>query len=98
MSCTSTSGARTRGRAPRRSRCLDVLPGDRFLLASDGLTGVVRDDELARVLGTCPDPQHAARQLKELALANHSKDNVTCLVIHVVGADRDAESSAGLRP
>ena len=51
-----------------------------------------------RVLGTCPDPQHAARQLKELALANQSKDNVTCLVIHVVGADRDAESSAGLRP
>ena len=67
-------------------------------MASDGLTGVVGDDELARVLGTCPDPQHAARQLKDLALANQSKDNVTCLVIHVVGADRDAESSAGLRP
>ena len=51
-----------------------------------------------RVLGTCPDPQHAARQLKELALANQSKDNVTCLVIHVVGAGQDADPSSGLRP
>ena len=83
---------------PEEVRCLDVLPGDRFLMASDGLTGVVGDDELARVLETCPDPQRAARQLKELALANQSKDNVTCLVIHVVGAGRDAGSSAGSRP
>ncbi len=81
---------------PEEVRCLDVLPGDRFLMASDGLTGVVGDDELARVLGTCPDPQHAARQLKELALANQSKDNVTCLVIHVVGAGHGANSSSGL--
>ena len=31
------------------------------------------------------DPQHAAELLKNLALANDSKDNVTCLVVHVVG-------------
>ncbi len=83
---------------PEEVRCLDVLPGDRFLMASDGLTGVVGDDELAHVLGTCPDPQYAARLLKELALANQSKDNVTCLVIHVVGAGQVADPSSGLRP
>ncbi len=68
---------------PEDVRVLDVLPGDRFLLASDGLTGVVRDDELVRILTDCEDPQHAARALTEQALANDSKDNITSLVIHV---------------
>jgi len=68
---------------PEDVRVLDVLPGDRFLLASDGLTGVVRDDDLARILNSCDDPQRAARILTEQALANDSKDNITSLVIHV---------------
>ncbi|WP_406696858.1 protein phosphatase 2C domain-containing protein [Singulisphaera sp. Ch08] len=69
---------------PEEVRVLDVLPGDRFLLATDGLTGVVHDEELARVLQTCDDPQKAARVLIDQALANDSKDNITSLVIHVV--------------
>jgi protein phosphatase len=68
---------------PEDVRVLDVQPGDRFLLASDGLTGVVRDEELARILGGNDDPQRAARVLTDQALANDSKDNITCLVIHV---------------
>src|SRR4051794_40868622 len=70
---------------PEEVRVLDVLPGDRFLLATDGLTGVVGDEELARVLQVCEDPQRAARVLTDQALANDSKDNITSLVIHVVG-------------
>lgn len=69
---------------PEDVRVLDVKEGDKFLLASDGLTGVVRDEEIARVLATCEEPQRAALTLKDQALANDSKDNVTCLVIHVV--------------
>lgn len=69
---------------PEEVRVLDVRPGDRFLLASDGLTGVVRDDALAKLLADCDDPQKAAKTLKDQALALESKDNVTCLVIHVV--------------
>ncbi|WP_435015307.1 PP2C family protein-serine/threonine phosphatase [Tundrisphaera sp. TA3] len=61
-----------------------VEPGDRFLLASDGLTGVVPDERLEEVLSTTDDPQVAARTLMQLALDSHSKDNVTCLVIHAV--------------
>jgi protein phosphatase len=53
-------------------------------MASDGLTGVVPDADLAKVLGTVDDPQHAARILVDMALANDSKDNVTCLIIHAV--------------
>ena len=73
---------------PEEIRELEIQPGDRFLLASDGLTGVVRDEEIARIVESYNDPQRSASALKERALANDSKDNVTCLVIHVVG-DRD---------
>ncbi|HZW32354.1 MAG TPA: protein phosphatase 2C domain-containing protein, partial [Isosphaeraceae bacterium] len=37
---------------PEDVRVLDVRPGDRLLMASDGLTGVVPDTELCRVLAT----------------------------------------------
>ncbi|ODU00312.1 MAG: serine/threonine protein phosphatase [Planctomycetes bacterium SCN 63-9] len=69
---------------PEDIRALDVRANDRFLLASDGLTGVVPDDQIAAILGTVDDPQQAAKILKNLALSNDSKDNVTCLVIHAV--------------
>jgi PPM family protein phosphatase len=68
---------------PEDVRVLDVLPGDCFLLASDGLTGVVRDEDLTRILSECDDPQRAAQTLTDRALANDSKDNITTLVIHV---------------
>jgi len=69
---------------PEDFRVMDVRIGDRFLMATDGLTGVVSDQELAQVLGSVDDPQQASVQLKNLALENDSKDNVTCLIVHVV--------------
>jgi protein phosphatase len=69
---------------PEDVRVLDVRPADRFLLASDGLTGVVNDDEILQVLEEYDDPQRAAKVLKDLAIAHDSKDNVTCLVVHVI--------------
>ena len=78
-------GSKDAGSGPEDVRVLDVRQNDRFLLASDGLTGVVTDADIARVLATVDDPQRAAKTLKDMALANDSKDNVTCLVVHVVG-------------
>jgi protein phosphatase len=78
---------------PEDVRVLDVHPGDRLLMASDGLTGVVADKDLARVLGTINDPQEAAVILKDMALANDSKDNVTCLIIHAI-AQQDSQAGA----
>lgn len=69
---------------PEDFRVLDVRPGDRFLMASDGLTGVVPNETLAKILSTVDDPQAAAVLLKDKALENDSKDNITCLIIHVV--------------
>ena len=90
-------GSRDARGGPEDVRVLDIAPGDRFLLATDGLTGVVHDDDLKRDLQTCDDPQRAARVLTNRALDNDSKDNITCLVIHVI---RGAEPSAaeGVKP
>jgi protein phosphatase len=87
-------GSKDARSGPEDVRVLDVHAGDRLLLASDGLTGVVDDKDLARVLGSVDDPQRAARTLVDMALANDSKDNVTCLIIHAV-AERGPVAGAG---
>jgi serine/threonine protein phosphatase PrpC len=69
---------------PEDVRAAEFRSGDRFLLASDGLTGVVHDAQLAEVVAGFEDPQASARALIKLALDNNSKDNVTCLVVHAV--------------
>jgi protein phosphatase len=80
-------GSKDARSGPDEVRVLDVRPGDRLLLASDGLTGVVSDKDIARVLGNVDDPQQAALTLKNMALDNDSKDNVTCLVVHASKVD-----------
>jgi protein phosphatase len=77
-------GSKDARTGPEDFRVLDVKTGDRFIMASDGLTGVVSDDAIKEILATVADPQQAAILLKDLALENDSKDNITCLVIHVV--------------
>lgn len=62
----------------------DVRAGDMYLLATDGLMNVVRDEAIADIMRSVPDPQRAAQLLVTRALENGSKDNVTCVVIHVV--------------
>jgi PPM family protein phosphatase len=60
-------------------RDLDVRPGDRILLCSDGLTDFVPEDLIGGELETA-DPDDAAEALVGLALAAGGRDNVTCLV------------------
>ncbi len=69
---------------PDEVRVAEVHAGDRFLLASDGLTGVVEDDEVARIVAGGDDPLATASLLVDRALENQSKDNVTCMVIHAL--------------
>jgi protein phosphatase len=55
--------------------------GDRLLLASDGLTNFIGDDDLREGAGTYSDPQAWVEQLVHLALERGSKDNVTAVMI-----------------
>ena len=58
-------------------------PGDRVLLASDGLTDLVPDHQIERILDQRPDDA-AAEALLESALAAGGRDNVTCVLATVV--------------
>ncbi|MEU2026535.1 MerR family transcriptional regulator [Streptomyces sp. NPDC016469] len=62
----------------------DALPGDRYLLCSDGLSAVVDGAELARVLAAADGPATAVGALIELAEAAGAPDNVACAVADVV--------------
>jgi protein phosphatase len=62
---------------------VDAAPGDRFVLASDGLTGVVSEAEILRTVTEEHDPQKAAESLVALALQNDSRDNVSCITIYL---------------
>jgi protein phosphatase len=55
--------------------------GDRLLLASDGLTNHVSDDDLRAGARQYPQPQHWADNLVETALQRGSRDNVTVIVV-----------------
>ena len=64
---------------------------DRFMLCSDGLSGVVSTDTLYEAL-QIRDPQKCADRLIELALRGGGPDNITCIVADVlnVGYGDDA--------
>lgn len=75
---------------------LQVRPGDRFLLSTDGLHGVVDDQRLANILAEYSDPTGAVTALVEEALRDGAPDNVTALVADVVevpGADATIQYS-----
>lgn len=54
---------------------------DRLLLASDGLTNYIEDQDLAEGARRYPDPQVWADYLVNLALERGSQDNVTCVIV-----------------
>ena len=56
---------------------------DRLLLASDGLTNHVTDDDLREGVHSFKEPQSWADHLVALALERGSRDNVTCVIVFV---------------
>jgi len=65
----------------------DVLPGDLFLLCSDGLHGYLEDGELSRL---CADDRETlADRLLSLALDRGGRDNVTAVVVSIEATNVD---------
>ena len=79
----------TRALGMQDSVVVDLVPeqpmaGDQYVLCSDGLSGMITDDEiLAAVSGAAGDSQRAAEDLVARANANGGEDNVTVVVICV---------------
>lgn len=61
----------------------EVRPGDQFVLASDGLTRVVRDQELADELQR-GSPDEAADRLIDTVLARGAPDNVSVIITRIL--------------
>ena len=59
---------------------LELVNGDRLLLCSDGLTDLVDDEAIRRVLIDSRDSAKACRRLLDLALERGGRDNVTVVV------------------
>ncbi len=72
---------------------IQVASGDRLLLCSDGLTGMVDEDEIGEILKSEADPTAAARRLIDAANAGGGMDNITVLVVDVVD---DEEATAAV--
>jgi PPM family protein phosphatase len=66
------------------------LPGDRLLLATDGLWDVATDELVARILAANPPRDTAADALVEAALAGGAEDNITVIVTDIVPAEPKA--------
>ncbi|HET9144343.1 PP2C family protein-serine/threonine phosphatase [Actinophytocola sp.] len=64
----------------------EARPGDRYLLCSDGLSGVVTHETLSEAI-QIPDPQACADRMIELALKGGGPDNVTVIIADVVDVD-----------
>lgn len=63
---------------------LPIDPAARLLLCTDGITGMLDDEEVAAVLAATADPRDAADQLVAAAVAAGGQDNATAVVIDVV--------------
>src|SRR5262245_21211342 len=75
----------------------EVLPGDVYLLCSDGLSGQVNDAEMGVVASLLP-PREACQFLVDLANLRGGPDNITVIVVRVGGQPSGAPPSRPPRP
>ena len=64
-----------------------VLPGDRYLICSDGLSGVVSADTIGDTLREYADPQKCVERLVQLALRGGGPDNITVIIADATDQD-----------
>src|SRR5256884_2273187 len=64
-----------------------ALPGDRYLICSDGLSGVVSAETIGQTLREYPDPAACVDRLGQLGPRGGGPDNVTVIVADVTDQD-----------
>jgi protein phosphatase len=63
---------------------IDVKPGDRYLLCTDGLNSMIDDEAIKEGLSE-EAPDAAAWRLVDMANASGGQDNITVIVADAVG-------------
>jgi protein phosphatase len=71
---------------------IEASVGDRLLLATDGLTGMLQDDYIAELLLQERDPEAAAAKLVEAANRAGGYDNITVVIVEIGDAPASAAS------
>ena len=69
------------------------LPGDIYLLCSDGLSRMVKDEELQATLETVKDLEEANRVLIDKANQGGGRDNITAILVRVDDAKLNTSST-----
>jgi len=78
------------------TKILPVEVGDRFVLCSDGLTDMVREEGVEEILTRHPeDPEGAVRELLSAALEAGGNDNVTVVVVDVKERREEPQAAGG---
>jgi len=72
----------------------EALEGDRYLLCSDGLSGVLTEKEIKSLLKT-RDKDSAIKSLIDATYVNGAPDNVTVLIADVTSSEISANSMVG---
>ncbi|MDH3674003.1 MAG: Stp1/IreP family PP2C-type Ser/Thr phosphatase [Anaerolineae bacterium] len=62
-----------------------LAPGERLLLCSDGLSGMISDEELQRISYDEPEPANASRLMIEAARKAGGHDNITAIIVQING-------------
>lgn len=76
---------------------IDVEPGDRLMLCSDGLYSMVPDKEIEGIMSQAPSTQDATDMLVNAALEAGGSDNVTVIVADVTGYNMQKNRKAARR-
>jgi protein phosphatase len=71
---------------------LPAIPGERWLLCSDGLTGVLDDAQVRDMLAADAGPEAVSARLVDRGLAGGGPDNITVIVVDVAGEDGEARA------
>ena len=74
---------------------VDLCKGDTLLVCSDGLSGMIRADEIREVLVSVPDPLDACRLLTDRANEAGGHDNITVIVARLDGPGLPDPNPAG---
>ena len=74
-----------------------IRVGDTFVLCSDGLSGPVDDAEIGQIVGCLP-PDEAVRALVDLANLRGGPDNVTVVLVRVIGDELLRDGDGDARP
>lgn len=72
-----------------------MIAGDRIVLCSDGLTGMVKGEQIAGLLAEAEPPQATAEALVKAALEAGGEDNVTVVVVDIGATDSQGGEEDG---